>query len=609
MGSGVRRAVALLASLFVVSALVAAPPVQAATITPADCTIFVTNGLAVGTDGDDVICGTEGDDTILGSGGNDTIFGFGGNDWIDGGAGADWLEGGYGYDEIEAGPGDDYASGGPGADRLWGQDGLDDLVGGSGDDALAGGPGADDLTGGYGVDYCKKDAADTTSSCYFDTSKPTLVAAAMGTPSVDTSLAPKMISVRVRLKDTGTGIGYISLTFARHFTNGQTANDVPLEAWVEGADQTCTAWGHAYPPTEVGTTNVCLVSGTPRDGVYELRTLLPRWQAQGTYRLTNVRVRDLAYNTAGMWWDTLTDKGLAISFKQTGAGDSYAPLVRDVALITKSVDTSLDRRVVGARVHITDGTSGVGGATLEWARVVRFADGGVKEYRFPQPAMTVIGVDPEICVAGVPSADDLYSGARDWSCRESGGTRNDAWYRVWTVLPRWTGKGTYELVDIITGDRAGNRKVMMFDEIAYRGVAASFAQVGTGDETAPTVSELQMLTPSVSTGTDAVQVKVRIRVKDAVSGLGMLDLGFEAQDGSGQGVALIAGSTPCDDVVQEACRVSGTDQDGIYEATAWLPAHAAAGTWKLTTLLAQDKAGNNRWLYESSVPALSFTNS
>ena len=56
-------------SVVAMSLLGPAPSARAVTPTPADCTIFVQNGFAYGTPGDDVICGTPGRDVILGYGG------------------------------------------------------------------------------------------------------------------------------------------------------------------------------------------------------------------------------------------------------------------------------------------------------------------------------------------------------------------------------------------------------------------------------------------------------------------------------------------------------------------------------------------------------------
>jgi hypothetical protein len=612
MLTGDRRLGAATAVLALVLGAVAVvlPPAAAAWDpypTPADCTIVAVDGKAAGTPGDDIICGTPGNDVLVGGGGDDAIFGLGGNDYIDAGAGADFIDGGYGADEILLGPGDDYAAGGPGGDRLWGGDGIDDLNGGSGDDSLTGGAGADDLDGGAGVDYCRRSTGDTATSCYFDTSRPRLVAVAVGTRTVDTSSADKVVSVRVHVRDSGTGVGSIALTFGRHLTTGAWVNEVELQAWTDGARQYCTAYNHAPPPVAGGEATVCLVSGTSRDGVFELRTVLPRWSPQGRYILSGVKLRDLAGNGAGLSWDTLVERRLAVSFTQAGAGDSLAPLVRDVRLLTPGLDTSGDRRVLGVRTRVTDGMAGVSGFELGFSRVKRDRTGQIVQYYLPQVSVGAGGSAP-VCAAGTPTAEQLYAGDRPWACREPGGTVKDAWYRSFTVLPRWMAKGTYELVTASARDRAGNSKFQWDGELAARGVTASFAQTGTGDVAPPSLAGATMTVGQVSTGIDPADVTARIHVTDSVSGIAWVSLRFRAPGGIDQGVELIGNTEPCTADVPHGCLVSGSARDAVIDVQGTVLAHAAAGRWTLYQVDLFDRAGNSVNLTGSQIPALSFVN-
>jgi hypothetical protein len=55
--------------------------------------------------GNDTVSGGQGDDRIDPGAGNDTATGDYGNDWIDGGWGNDWIDGGNGADDVEGGTG------------------------------------------------------------------------------------------------------------------------------------------------------------------------------------------------------------------------------------------------------------------------------------------------------------------------------------------------------------------------------------------------------------------------------------------------------------------------------------------------------------------------
>ncbi len=462
-----------------------------------------------------------------------------------------------------------------------------------------GGTGADDLDGGVGVDYCKKDSSDTTTSCYFDTARPTMRSIAVGTTSVDTSAAARIVAVRVRLHDAGTGVASIDLTFGRHLTNGSWVNEFHFQTPTEGAEQQCTAAGHATNPTALGDTRVCLVAGTPRDGVYELRTLLPRWSPKGTYQLNDVRLRDSAGNTGGQYWEQLVDQRLAVNFKQTGAGDALSPLVRAIGTLTPSVSTAGASRTIGVRLHVTDATSGLAGLQVGWARVVRDELGSVSEYRWPQPQFGFTTDALPACADGIPTPAELFGGQRDWACRESG-TLQDGWYRLYSVLPQWSGKGSYELVTLITSDRAGNSKVMGDGEIRARGLSRHIYQSGDGDESPAFVSAVTVMTPSVSTGDAGAEVVIRVRAKDAVSGIGGLFVDMAPADSTvRQGLSFSSGNEPCGPDTAYACLLSGTINDGVWQLKATLPAHAAAGTWKVVSVIANDRAGNTRQWWSS----------
>ena len=576
---------ALLASSLGAAVPAAALPAPAVHVrvsqpTPADCTIFVVNGTALGTAGDDVICGTPGDDTILGGGGSDTIFGFGGNDYIDAGAGNDWVDGGAGYDQIVLGPGDDYANGGPDADQLWGDSGLDKLIGGTGNDSLSGGSGVDYVNGGAGVDACPVDKQDTSISCYYDSAKPQLVSISVATQNVDTSAAAKELALRVHVTDAGTGVRDIRLVFQRHLANGEWVSDVGFDGDAEHAP--CTASNHAASP-QPGETTICLVSGTWNNGIYEMRTQLRHWSAQGAYILSDVRMYDGARNWGLISYDTLVTRHLAVSFHQVGTGDATAPAFRSVQLISPaSVSTKSSAQLVGFRVHLTDAVSGISGMRAEIARMTH--TDGVDQYYWPQPAVAADGFGP--CAGGSPSTAQV--------CRASGNV-HDGWYEVWIELPRWAPKGVYELTVMGLSDLAGNTHWYTYGELVTRHLMAKISQTSVGDSAAPTVVSVTVKTPVVHAGIDMARVVIRVHARDAVSGVSGLFVDFSPTSASTtQALGFESGNEPCGPFNQDACLLSGTPRDGVWQMAWWLPAHAAGGTWSMHSVTANDNAGNSQ---------------
>jgi hypothetical protein len=590
---------ALLAGSLGVAPAAAVSP-RAAQPTPADCTIFVVNGIALGTAGDDVICGTPGDDTILGGGGSDTIFGFGGNDYIDAGAGNDWVDGGAGYDQIVLGPGDDYANGGPDADQLWGDAGLDKLVGGSGNDSLSGGSGKDYVNGGDGVDACPVDKQDTSISCYYDSAKPQLVSVAVATKNVDTSAAAQELALRVHVTDVGTGVRSIHLVFQRHLTNGSWVSDVTFEGDAEHAP--CTADNHAASP-QPGETTSCLVAGTWNNGIYEMRTQLRHWSAQGTYILSDVRMYDGARNWGLISYDTLTTKHLAVSFHQTGAGDATAPAFRSVQLISPaSISTASSAQLVGFRMHLTDAVSGISGISAEVARMTHLD--GVDQYYWPQPGVGDNPATVSWCPHGTPSTSQV--------CRASGDI-HDGWYQIWIELPRWAPKGVYELTVVGLSDLAGNTHYYTYGELVTRHLTAKVSQTAAGDSTPPTIVSVTVKTPVVHAGTDWVKVVIQVHARDAVSGISGLFIDFGPSAASTtQALSFASSNEPCSALNEDACLVSGTIRDGTWQLAQWLPAHAAGGVWTMYGATANDNAGNQGWAGPDELKAqhlaASFTN-
>lgn len=78
----------------------------------------MTNMLAFGRGGDDIVRGSDAQDHIAGGGGNDRLSGRGGDDKLDGGTGDDTVIGGHGDDVLVGGSGDDILMGGKGSDTF-----------------------------------------------------------------------------------------------------------------------------------------------------------------------------------------------------------------------------------------------------------------------------------------------------------------------------------------------------------------------------------------------------------------------------------------------------------------------------------------------------------
>ena len=234
--------------------------------------VYTSTGLrctVVGTVGDDELSGTGGDDVVCGRGGNDVLRGGDGDDTLDGGPGADTVDGGAGTDELLGGDGADRLTGalgpdllrgGPANDTLDGGDGHDRLFGEDHDDLLDGGPDADVVDGGSGDNRCPPSADDEQRNCLWDEAPPVAVSADVSPRTIDVTNADGYLTLRMHLTDD-TGVSGVQV----HGHNTEPDDDFgPLGPFFEQAE---------------------LVSGTPRDGIWESRGIARRYIEPGEYDL------------------------------------------------------------------------------------------------------------------------------------------------------------------------------------------------------------------------------------------------------------------------------------------------------------------------------------
>jgi len=627
----VRKSVFLPLSISILIIATLAPSSVAAGETTIDgtvCTIVGTpgddkldgttsNDVICGLGGDDVISAGDGNDTIEGGDGNDAIEGAAGNDIIDGGDGNDKVDSGAGDDQIELGQGDDTGNGGPGADKLWGGDGSDSLVldsgndwvdagvgndnvwlgagddyalggpgsdllfGGDGRDSLIGGDGSDSFNGGSGADVidggqpigkdrnsCKADKADKIRNCFYDSKGPSIISLGVSPASVDTSTSAKFLTVRVRVKDSGAGVKNVSLNFV-HTTTGRNVS-FPFNLGITSCEH-FTEWGSAEGPWLA---KGCRISGSPNDGIYELTTQLPQYTVPGKFQLNSASASDVADNGTSLSLSDLTKKKMAVTFRQVGVGDGKAPVLQSIAFLNNKVDTSQQSRILTLRASVTDPGAGLQNIYFQ------FGAGGT------QGGATFMYSDGSLCENG-HAIDPGYPGSGT-GCLVSG-TKNSAVIEMKVMLPAYSAKKSHKLQWVTATDWAGNNSVTGDPLLANRGLAISFTQVGIGDSTGPSLKSVSVLNGPIDTGSEAQQVRIRVRVLDNISGVQSFGIAFQRISSSGKQVGPMVGFS----CWSQTCPTSGNDRDGTYEISAELPVQAAEGIYRLVWFSATDKAGNS----------------
>jgi hypothetical protein len=515
--------------------VVIAPPAAnavAETASGVRCTI-------VGTAGNDVLTGTSGRDVICGRGGNDVIRAGAGNDVVDGGAGHDRLLGADGSDVLLGGPGRDTLVGEAGNDRLVGGDGADRELGGGGSDVVNGNLGDDDLTGGAGSDQVDGGAGfnlcdvagvgDQQVRCAIDKARPVVGRVTVSPATVDVSSASQMITFRARVTDD-TGVKQV-----------QIGN---------------IAW---------------LVSGTPRDGVWESVMRVPRFITPGP-RDVELWVTD----RVGRQTSESRSQGFTIV---NSVVDQERPVLQSLTLSAGSLDVRTASKTLRATVRVTDDLAGP--------------------------------TDLYVCPSHAwPDGGFGQDGACTNMERTSGSLRDSIWQGSLTI-PRGAPSGTWN-VSIWISDASGNFDNDFWlgpDEMAASGTpdeprfraipngAGAFDVVGvTPDMHAPQLTSLTLSPSRVDTSSGAVRVTAEMAGTDVegITGAALFISGYAGYPNNATWTDLVDIAN-----VESFQRVSGTAKDGVWRATFLVPGGTPDGEYFIQAAL-QDAGRFESWVSEDS---------
>lgn len=565
------------------------------------------NDVLDGKEGDDVLDGGTGDDTLRGGYGGDRLSGGSGADWLGGGVGNDALSGGTGRDTMYGGDGTDSVSyaeriiavsldldgvrddgpsgegdligtdvegliggaggdrvtgssranrlyGGGGADVLTGWGGGDLLSGGSGNDRLAGGQGydtlrgdagnddleagddprddsSDNLDGGTGTNSCGSDPADTLARCAPDESIPEILSGTITPGTVDVTAADREVVARMHLRDD-TGVAEVQVA-SYGFYDG---------SWAVG-------------PRFIGRAE--LVSGTTRDGIWELRGTAVRYSAPGEFTLV-LEVRDQIGRTASKTYRP------AVTVVDANP-DTTEPVVQDVTLSRTSLDVREAGTTMKVTARITDDLSGADSV--------------------------------EVC-AWRPDDDGHYVLGVTF-CRgmqlSSGSTRNGTWIGD-VQVPKRAPSGLWN-VSVSLSDRASyiagtvgyfGQDMRAADPAQFTGAAkyplagARFTVTGSTDTHAPTVAALTTTHTTVDTHDAPATVHLRVNARDA-AGEGVT--GVWAWVAHEHHLGSMVGPT-----LTSVVRTSGTPTNGWWDLTLVFPQGSDAGRYAVHTLSVSDTA-------------------
>ena len=360
-----------------------------------------------------------------------------------------------------------------------------------------------------------------------DASAPVLTDLVIAAPAIDTNSGDKTGIVDVHFTDTGSGVESVEVT-------------------VTSPSGTRTAHGYA-------SAGALTAGGTTNNGSIPVAVRIPQWTEDGPWGITEVVLTDVAGNRAVFDKAALdATAGLDRTFTVNAGDDTVAPSLTTLALTPSTVDTTSHANDLLVTAGLTDATSGVSYARIQIASP---------------------GTPPRTYLAYLSPA--------------SGTPQSGTWTDTIT-LPKGSLPGTYSVTHVDVYDEAGNTRSYTPDQLPA-GTTKTVNVIGTADTSAPTLSSVTVLSPSLTVSSVGKEADVRVDVADVGSGFsyGLMSL------------ISPSGQTVITTLFDRDNLRTGNAASGSYLVSFFVPTYAESGTWRLGGLSLRDAIGN------ASTPVLS----
>jgi hypothetical protein len=237
---------------------------------------------------------------------------------------------------------------------------------------------------------------------------------------------------------------------------------------------------------------------------------------------------------------------LAVAPPAIAADDLTPPALETLTFSPAAVDVTTGPATVMVTAHLTDDLSGVA-----YAQAV-----------FASPS-------------GQQSAIAYFSGP------PVSGTITDGVYQSGATVAQFAEPGTWTLVAVSMYDKVGHYVTAFAPEFIAKGIATELVVTSIPDLAPPQLGSLTFSPVSVDTTAAPATVTVTAQFTDRPAGLAWAQAVFASPSGQHSATAYF-GSSP----------VSGTIQDGVFQAVATVAQFVEPGTWKLVAVSMSDRAGN-----------------
>lgn len=163
--------------------------------------------------------------------------------------------------------------------------------------------------------------------------------------------------------------------------------------------------------------------------------------------------------------------------------------------------------------------------------------------------------------------------------RTDGSATRGTWTGQQTYAALFDQPGRYLPTTLTITDAAGNVATLT------TGLGAGLTVTRTDDSTAPVLVGATATTTAIDTTRGPVDVPVRVRAIDDLSGVGSGTVTFTSPDGQDEATGYLAGAP-----------AEGTGRDGGWDVLVTFPARSTSGVWRLSSIdLADEQYNQARW--------------
>lgn len=286
------------------------------------------------------------------------------------------------------------------------------------------------------------------------------------------------------------------------------------------------------------------VSGTANKGVWEAVVPFKQYIAPGTWRVSTLNMTDKEGDTVRLTAAQLVAKGFPSSVLVESVEDNEPPALAGLSISPTTVNTTAASQTVTVTAHITDNLSGLASASIAFKS---------------------------------PSGQRTTERA---TFSKVSGTATDGIYEATVTFKRFIAPGPWKVSNLHMVDNVENEISLSPRRLEAKGFPDTVQVESIEDEAPPALAGFSISPSSVNVVSSSQSVTVSAHITDDLSGVASASVQFESP--SGKQVTANA----------EFSKVSGTETDGMYEATVTFNQFIQSGTWKVRGVDLRDNVGN-----------------